>query len=217
MSDKNLLCIVLTFGLAFFTIGNSFRTGNYVLGFETVFIWSIVYSIMPLIKIIDKKTECESAPIDIKAVLYRTVQNNYLFISFCIALLLSILFDDYVDFTGHFVEDNEGLDAVIIPLLVGFSTVFSLVFYMFVSKRRIEKLKTYGTKVDAEIETIKTINNVHYIKASAINPLTGEKTTIVGTSYADTKEEIPDSLPVYFDEKNPLEFYFDSYVIPSEV
>lgn len=210
MSDKNLLCIVLTFGLAFFTIGNAFRAGNYVLGFETVFIWMIVYSIMPLAKIIDKKTECEHAVIDWKAVLYRTVQNNYLFISFCIALLLSILFDDYVGVSGHFVEDIEQLDILIIPFLVGFSALFSLSMYALVSKRRIEKLKTYGTKVEAQVETIKTINNIHYIKAGALNPLTGEKTTLVGTSYAESKEEIPQYLPVYFDAKNPLEYFFDT-------
>lgn len=211
MSDKNLLCIVLTFSLAFFVIGNAFRVGNYILGVETIFIWIIVYSVMPFALVIDKKTDFEFAPIDLKAILYKTAQNNYIFISFCIALLISILFDDFVDFTGHFVEDVEQWDMLIIPLLVGASALFSLVFYMLVSKRRVEKLKTYGTKVEAQVETIKTINNIHYVKAKAQNPLTGEEVNLLGTSYATEKEEIPMFLPVYFDEKNPLEFYFDTY------
>ena len=90
MSDKNLLCIVLTFGLAFFTIGNAFRAGNFVLGWETLFIWLIVYSIMPLAMIIDKKLIYEKAPVDLNVLLFKTVQNGYLFISFCISLRLRV-------------------------------------------------------------------------------------------------------------------------------
>ena len=210
MSDKNLLCIVLTFGLAFFAIGNSFRSGNYILGFETVFIWLILYSIMPIAKIIDKKLDYEKAPVGLKAILYRTVQNNYLFISFCMSLLLSVLFDDFVDYTGHFVGNNAEFDIPVISFLVAFSALFSLVFYTCVSKRRIEKLKTNGAKVDAKVQYVKKINDINYVKASAINPLTGEKTILVGISYTKNKEEIPQSLPVYFNKKDPFDFYFDT-------
>lgn len=210
MSDKNLLCIVLTFGLAFFAIGNAFRTGNYILGLETVFIWLIMYFIMPLAKIIDKKLDYEKAPVEWKPLLYRTVQNNYLFISFCIALLLSILFDDLVDFTGHFIKNIADFDIPVITFLVGFSALFSLVFYYLFSKRRIEKLKTTGIQVNANVESIKTINNVNYVKVCAINPLTGEKIFCIGANYTNNKEEIPSTLPVYFDREDPIEFYFDA-------
>lgn len=213
MSDKNLLCIVLTFGLAFFTIGNAFRAGNFVLGWETLFIWLIVYSIMPLAMIIDKKLIYEKAPVDLNVLLFKTVQNGYLFISFCISLLLSVLFSDFVDFSGHFFKDSEIIDIPVISLLVAFSSLFSLVFYALVSKRRIERLKLYGIKTDANVEDIKTINDNFYVKAYAINPLTGEKIKLVSIAYSKTKEEIPQKLPVYFDKKNPLEYFFDSCCI----
>lgn len=210
MSDKNLLCIVLTFGLAFFTIGNAFHSGNYMLGVETILIWAIVYTVMPLVLVIDKKTDYAAAPSDIKVLLYKTVQNCYLFVSFCIALLLSILFDDLVDYTGHFVEDAAAMDMVVIPLLVAFSTTFSLLFYYLVSKARIEKLKTRGEKVDVLVEDVKTINNRFYVKGNAINPVTGERIKLIGVTYAESKDDIPKWLHVYFDTKNPLEYYFDT-------
>lgn len=211
MSDKNLLCLVLTFGLAFFAIGNAFRAGNYILGFETLIIWFAVYSIMPVVIIIDKKNDYEKAPIDLKNIFFKTVKNNYLFISFCVALLLSILFDDLIDFCGHFVEDIPPMDLPIVAVLVAASALFSLVFYILVSKNRIEKLKNSGTKVDAKVKDVKIINNVCYIKASAINPSTGEQVDLLCTTYTDSKEAVPEVLPVYFDYKNTDEYYFDAY------
>lgn len=210
MSDRNLLCIILTFGLAFFTIGNAFRAGNYVLGLETIFIWLFVYLIMPLAKIIDKKLVYEKAPVDWNALLFRTVQNGYLFISFCISLLLSILFSDLVDASGHFFNNSELVDIPVISLLVAFSALFSLVFYALVSRRRIERLKLYGIKTEAKVEDVKAINDNLYIKAYVVNPLTGEEVKLVGVAYSKTKEDIPSTLPVYFDKKDPFEYFFDS-------
>ena len=212
MSDKNLLCIVLTFGLAFFAIGNSFRSGNYILGFESLFIWLIVYSIMPLASIIDRKMEYKYANIDLAGILYKTVQNNYLFVSFCIALLLSILFDDLVDFTGHFVQEYAGFDVPVISLLVAFSAVFSLSFYYLFSKRKIENLKRNGIKVDAKVESIKNVNGTNYVKAIALNPLTNEKVVLVSRIYTFSLVNIPETLPVYFDVKDALEYFFDANI-----
>lgn len=211
MSDKNLLCLVLTFGLAFFAIGNAFRAGNFILGFETLVIWFVVYSIMPLVIIIDRKIDYEKAPVDLMAVLFKTVKNNYLFISFCVALLLSILFDDLMEFIGHFVEDLPHLDLPIVALLISASALFSLVFYILSSKSRIEKLKNYGTRVDAQVKDVKILNNSCYVKACVNNPATGEQMDLITITYTDDKESVPAVLPVYFDEKNDDEYYFDAY------
>lgn len=209
MSDKNLLCIVLTFGLAILAIGNAFRTGNYVLGLETLMIWLAIYCIMPVAMMIDKKVNYKYAPIDLKTLLFKTVQNNYLFISFCASLLLSILFDDFVDFTGHFVKDSPAMDIPVISVLVFLSAFVSISFYYLFSIRRIDKLKKYGTKVDAKVTDIKMLNENCYVKVEAVQPETGEKINLIGITYSEDKSDIPENLPVYFDKDDLENYFFD--------
>lgn len=210
MSDKNLLCIVLTFALAFFVIGNAFRVGNPLLGIETLFIWFVIYMIMPMALIVEKKTDYAAAPVCWKQIFFRTVETGYLFISFCSALLLSILFDDVTDFLGPFIPERPEFNTLIIILLVLFSAILSLAFFTLFSKVRIEKLKRNGIKVIVDIKDVKFLNGNCYVVAETYHPETHEHLRLLGKTYAENKEEIPSKMPVYFDKKDLENYYFDT-------
>lgn len=211
MSDKNLLCIVLTFGLAFFVIGNAFRVGNVLLGFETIAIWFLIYMIMPLAFVIEKKVNYSDCFINWQPILLKTVENYYIFISFCAALLLSILFDDLTDFLGPFISDKSEFNSLISVLLVGISTLISLAFYMLFSKIRIEKLQQKGKKLIVEVKDVKFLNGNFYVIAETYHPETHEHIRLLGMTYANNKNEIPKQMPVYFDKKDLENYYFDTY------
>ena len=211
MSDKNLLCIVLTFGLAFFVIGNAFRVGNVLLGFETIAIWFLIYMIMPLAFVIEKKVNYSDCFINWQPILLKTVENYYIFISFCAALLLSILFDDLTDFLGPFISDKSEFNSLISVLLVGISTLISLAFYMLFSKIRIEKLQQKGKKLIVEVKDVKFLNGNFYVIAETYHPETHEHIRLLGMTYANSKDEIPKQMPVYFDKKDFDNYYFDTY------
>ncbi len=211
MSDKNLLCIVLTFGLAFFVIGNAFRVGNALLGFETISIWFLIYMIMPLAIAIEKKVNYSDCLINWQSVLLKTVENYYIFISFCAALLLSILFDDLTDFLGPFVNDKPEFNTFIVVFLVAVSSLLSLVFYMLFSKIRIEKLQENGLKLIVDIKDVKFLNGNFYVIADTYHPETHEHIRLLGMTYANSKDEIPKQMPVYFDKKDFDNYYFDTY------
>ncbi|MBS4759806.1 MAG: hypothetical protein KHX03_03805 [Clostridium sp.] len=211
MSDKNLLCIVLTFGLAFFVIGNAFRAGNPLLGIETLSIWLVIYMIMPMAFVVEKKTDYAAATVCWKSIFFRTVETGYLFISFCSALLLSILFDDVTDFLGPFIPERPEFNTLIIILLVLISALLSLIFYMLFSKVRIEKLKRNGIKVIVDIKDVKFLNGNCYVVAETFHPETQEHLRLLGKTYSEKKEDIPPQMPVYFDKKDLGNYYFDTY------
>lgn len=210
MSNKNLICLILTFGLALLTIGSAFQAGNILYGTETIFIWLIVYFTMPVAIIAHYKAECSVCVVNMQRVFQRTVDNYYVFVSFCAALFLSILFDDYLGYVGEFVPDNEVMDLFFITMITFVSAAISIAVYYLTRKIHIHSLKKYGERVEVTVETIKKIHGTYYVGANVINPITGHKLRVVGITYASYKDEIPKWLNVYFDRTNPDEYFFDT-------
>ena len=91
MSNKNLICLILTFGLALLTIGGAFQAGNAVFGTETIIIWLIVYLLMPFAILAQGKAECSACVLNMKRVFQKTIDSRYIFVSFCVSLFLAII------------------------------------------------------------------------------------------------------------------------------
>lgn len=210
MSNKNLLCLILTFGLAFLTIGSAFHSGNVIFGTETILIWLIVYLIMPMAILAQRKAECSVCVVNMKRVFQNTIDNKYIFTSFCAALFLSIVFDDYLGYVGGFVDSNEIMDLFFISMITFVSAAISVAMYYLVCKARIHNLKKFGERVEVVVTSVKKLHETYYVLAYATNPITGNKLRVVGVTYADSKDEIPKWLNVYFDKVNKDEYFFDT-------
>lgn len=210
MSNKNLICLIITFGIALLTIGSAFCCGHIFLGSITLFIWAILYLIYPSAIIYYHKANCSVAEYDIKYIVQKSLDNYYISISFVLALLLAILFDDYITYFGSFLPDYPQFDMFLIPLIVATSASVSVSFYYLFTKRDIEKIKRYGERVEVSVEYIKKIRGVMYVSGWAINPINGQNTRVVGITYADDKAEVPQWLNVYFDRINVGDYYMDA-------
>ena len=210
MSNKNLICLILTFGLALLTIGGTFHAGNNIFGTETIIIWLIVYFLMPFAILAQSKAKCSACILNVKRIFQFTIDTKYIFVSFCVSLLLAIIFDDYVGYTGGFDNGNEITDLFFISMIVFTSALISLAVYYTVCKLRIRTFKKRGIKVEATIERIFFLHNTYYVSALVKNPVSQKEERVIGITYAETKEEIPKWLNVYFDPKNPEEYFFDT-------
>lgn len=210
MSNKNFKCLILTFGLAFLTIGSAFHSGNTIFGTETIIIWMIVYFLMPFAILAQKKAECSECILNLSRVFQKTIDSKYIFVSFCLSLFLAIVFDDYIGYTGGFGDGNEFVDLFFVSMIVFFSALFSVAVYYFVCKCKIRALKKFGVKAEATVDRIIFIHNTYYVCAIVQNPFTQKEQRVCGVTYANSKEEIPKWLNVYFDKKNPDEYFFDT-------
>ena len=210
MSNKNLICLVITFGVALILIGSAYCGGHVFLGSITLFIWAILYLIYPSAVIYYHKANCSVAECNMKYVLQKSIDNYYVTISFVLALFLSILFDDYVTYFGSFLPDYPNFDMFLIPLIVATSASISVCFYYLFTKRDIERIKRYGERVEVSVEYIKKIRGVMYVSGWAINPVNGQNTRVIGITYAEDKSEIPQWLNVYFDRVYVGDYYLDA-------
>lgn len=210
MSNKNLICLVITFGVALLTIGSAFVRGHIFLGSITLFIWAILYLIYPAAVLYFHKANCSVAECDMKYTIQKSIDNYYVSISFVLALFLSILFDDYITYFGSFLPDYPHFDIFLIPLIVAISASISVTFYYLFTRRDIERIKRYGERVEVSIEYIKNFRGVLYVAGWTINPVNGQNTRVIGITYADDKTEVPQWLNVYFDRVNVGDYYLDA-------
>ena len=210
MSNKNLVCLILTFGLALLTIGGAFQAGNIIFGTETIVIWLILYFLMPLAIVAERKAECSVCDLNIQRILKRTIDTKYVFVSFCISLLLAIVFDDYIGYTGGFGDGSETMDLFFVSMITFLSASVSLAVYYSVCKIKIQALKKYGERAEVTVDRILYLHNLYYVSGRVTNPFTGQEVRVLGVTYANSKEEIPKWLSVYFDKNNPDEYYFDT-------
>lgn len=211
MSDKNLLCIILTVLLAFFTVGTAFHAGNWLLATETLFIWAILYLMLPCAQIMHFSILCPNFKPNLKPLFFKTIENRYIFVSFCAALLVSMIFDDTLNHTGRFFEDSQLMDLFAVFAAFLISALVSLSFYYLLSKNKIDKLKNYGFQIDALVQEVKFLHGKCYVIAYAINPLNKQKIRLIGSTFAKKRQEIPQWLSVYFNRKNPDDYFFDTY------
>ena len=49
-----------------------------------------------------------------------------------------------------------------------------------------------------------------YVSGTAINPVNGQNTRVVGITYTEDKSEVPQWLNVYFDRVNVGDYYLDA-------